>query len=69
MLNATPASNSPATQMSTVLPPRPKVRVVAALSAMPGKMKPSIGNVANNSPHGRHNRAKPVMAVSPVARV
>ncbi len=55
----------------TVGLPKPiaKVRIVAPLVATPGQAFGRMAQKQNTIPHGFQKREKPVMAVSPVARV
>jgi hypothetical protein len=49
--------------------PRAKVRIVAPLVATPGQAFGMIAHRHITIPHGFQKREKPVMAVSPVAKV
>ena len=70
MVRATARETSAMMVMTVALPkPRAKVRIVAPLVATPGQAFGRSAAIQNIGPHGLQKREKPVIAVSPVARV
>ena len=63
-------TTSIAMAMSVTLPPPMRnVVSVAELAAQPGQKFGITAHAMNTRPHGFHDRAKPTIAVSPVASV
>src|SRR4051794_7086617 len=66
---ATPIATSPPIAITVGLPPNRYDAVVAPAVPQPGQMFGTTANAQNSTPHGFHARAKPAIAVSPVASV